>query len=250
MTTTHLGDFSLQADAYGRARPDYPLPFVQMLADCAGAGAGDRVADIGAGTGILARRLRQLEFKVTAVEPNDAMRRQAVTTDHVTWLTGTFESTSLPDASQDWVIAAQAFHWAQPALALPEMRRILRPGGTFTVVWNERDNDRSEVLIWTVDAIRRLVPDFDEAFRDVDWGPVLISTGDFVDVQHATTSHVVSMSIDRYLNLWKSHNRLNHVAGPERFAALLAAINEYLVSRNASTIDVPYQCMAWWARAS
>src|SRR5436309_2388930 len=74
VTTTELGDFTAQAQAYRRARPTYPPSLVAAVAACVGARAGDRVADIGAGTGIFTEQLAGLGFRVSAIEPNAAMR--------------------------------------------------------------------------------------------------------------------------------------------------------------------------------
>jgi SAM-dependent methyltransferase len=56
-------------------------------------------------------------------------------------LDGTAESLPLPDASADLVTAAQALHWFDLDLALPEIHRVLRPGGALALVWNMRDLD-------------------------------------------------------------------------------------------------------------
>jgi ubiquinone/menaquinone biosynthesis C-methylase UbiE len=113
-----LGDFAPQATAYG-ARPGYPEALVDLCVTRAGVVAGDRVADIGAGTGIFTQHLAARGLVVDAVEPNAAMRAQAPATSGVRWLEGSFEHTGLPGASVTWVTAAQAFHWADPPRALP-----------------------------------------------------------------------------------------------------------------------------------
>ncbi len=65
-----LGDFSEQADAYGRARPSYPAELIDALVAHVGAKPGDAVADLGAGTGLFTELLAARGFCVTAVEPN------------------------------------------------------------------------------------------------------------------------------------------------------------------------------------
>jgi SAM-dependent methyltransferase len=53
------------------------------------------------------------------------------------------ESIPLPDASVDAAFAGQAFHWFDPARALPELHRVIAPGaGGLALLWNwwdERD---------------------------------------------------------------------------------------------------------------
>ena len=242
-----LGDFSNQADAYRRSRPTYPTALVDLLIEDAKVAAGDAVADFGAGTGIFTRLLVERGFLVTAIEPNAEMRNQNDVPEAF-WIDGTFESSGLSDVSQRWAVSAQAFHWADPQRSLPEIRRVLQPGCLFTVLWNQRANAESEILSWTQDAIRRHIPEYDEAYRDRPWQAVLESTGDFTFVTHRVVAHQIHMSRERFLDLWKSHNRLNTLAGPERFKSLLQEIREYLERQGVNELAVPYRCEAWSAR--
>jgi ubiquinone/menaquinone biosynthesis C-methylase UbiE len=54
-------------------------------------------------------------------------------------LDGSDAAIPLDDDSVDAVFAAQAFHWFDPALALPEFHRVLVRGGGLGLMWNERD---------------------------------------------------------------------------------------------------------------
>lgn len=242
-----LGDFTAQADAYQRSRPGYPEQLLGTLVAEASVETGDSVVDLGAGTGIFTKMLVGQGFAVTAVDPNEAMMHQA-DLQGVRWVNGTFEETLLPSQSQNWAVAAQAFHWADPQLALPEIRRILKPDSVFTVIWNNRAKESSEIVKCTEELIHRHVPEFDEAYRNKNWASVLESTGDFTFLSHRMASHTVAMSRDRYLELWRSHNRLNHIAGPNRFASILNELQDYLNQRQVIQIDVPYHCEAWSAR--
>jgi SAM-dependent methyltransferase len=49
---------------------------------------------------------------------------------------GTAESIPLPDASRDAVLVGEAFHWFDAPRALPEIARVLRPGGGLALLWN------------------------------------------------------------------------------------------------------------------
>lgn len=94
--------------------------------------------DLGAGTGKLTRGLLDLGLDVTAVEPLPEMRALIPAAAHV--LAGGAEAIPLPDASMDAVFAGQAFHWFDHDRALPEIARVLRPGGTVGLLWNRLDD--------------------------------------------------------------------------------------------------------------
>ena len=142
--------FTDRVGDYSRYRPDYPARAVTWIAQRAGLGPGDPVADVGSGTGILTARLLDAGFAVWAVEPNTAMRlaaeqalggRPGFTSVH-----GTAEDTTLPAASVRLVTAAQAYHWFRPDAARAEFLRILAPGGWCALIWNERATAGSPLL--------------------------------------------------------------------------------------------------------
>lgn len=240
------GDFTEQAGAYAVARPSYPEALVDRLCARAGVRAGDAVADVGAGTGLFTRALAARGLDVTAVEPNAAMRAKAPALPGVRWQEGSFEAPALPAASQRWIVAAHAFHWADPARALPALRRALAPGGALTVLWNVRDEEASEVLALTRREIEAMAPGFDEGYRDRDWAAVLASTGEFGDVALDEERHVIPMSAGRYAELWRSHHLLKRAIGEAGLERFLAAIDAHL---RGADVEVPYVCRAWTARA-
>jgi SAM-dependent methyltransferase len=185
---------------------------------------------------------------VTAIEPNAAMRSYAAPREGVIWVDGTFEDTHLPAAARKWLVAAQAFHWADPERALPELARVLAPGRSLTVMWNDRDHAANPHMRFAREAIQREVPKFDEAYRDRDWAEVLTTGGHFGEVTYCEVAHLVPMPRSRFLELWRGHNRLNNIAGPDRFAKLIAAIEAHLAEADLDEVPVAYRCRSWTAR--
>ena len=128
--------FGRSADAYERGRPGYPTAAIRWLAERVPLSAGVTVVDLAAGTGKLSRPLAATEARVIAVEPLAAMRHAIGA--GIEALEGTAESIPLPDSSADAVTVGQAFHWFDGELALAEVHRVLRPGGTLALLWNTR----------------------------------------------------------------------------------------------------------------
>jgi len=132
--------YTKAADTYVRGRPDYPAIVDQWLVDDLGLGPGVAVLDLGAGTGKFTKKLVATGAAVTVVEPVIAMLDNLqATMPEVTAVHGQAEAIPLPDASQDVVICAQAFHWFANQDALDHIARVLKPGGKFGLIWNSRD---------------------------------------------------------------------------------------------------------------
>lgn len=131
--------FDRAADVYERARPGYPDESVDWLLDRAG-GRPRRVLDLGAGTGKLTRSIVQRGVDVIAVDPSERMLEQLRgALPSVQTIVGTAERIPLPDDSVDGVLAAQAWHWVDEERAIPEVQRVLKPGGELGLIWNVRD---------------------------------------------------------------------------------------------------------------
>jgi SAM-dependent methyltransferase len=129
--------FGARAAAYAQHRPDYPVDALRWgLPEGA-----THVLDLGAGTGKLTEGLRALGLRVTAVEPDPAMRAE-LTRQHpeVPAFEGTAERIPLGDGAVDAVLAGQAFHWFDVDPALTEIARVTRAGGTFVALWNHDDD--------------------------------------------------------------------------------------------------------------
>ena len=138
----HASSFGAAAAAYAEHRPDYAEAAVRWALEPVGDRRPVRVADIGAGTGKLTAALVGLGADVTAVEPDPQMLaelRRAM--PEVRSAPGSAEEIPLPDGSVDAVLAGQAMHWFDMDRAMPEIARVLTPGGVFAGLWNV-DDDR------------------------------------------------------------------------------------------------------------
>jgi SAM-dependent methyltransferase len=129
--------FGSVAEDYDRYRPPPPPRALDWLIP-PGAAA---VLDLAAGTGIVTRELIGRAPRVAAVEPDERMRAVlAARCPQAEVLAGRGEDIPLADASVDAVVVSAAWHWLDPALAVPEITRVLRPGGRLGVIWVSRDD--------------------------------------------------------------------------------------------------------------
>jgi SAM-dependent methyltransferase len=140
---TRARSFESVAADYERHRPGYPEEALRWASEHLGLDAGARVLDVGAGTGKLTRGLVAVGFEVVAVDPGAPMLDQLKTAvPEAQALVAPAESIPLPDESVDAAFAGQAYHWFDRERAVPELQRVIRPGGGLVLLWNwwnERD---------------------------------------------------------------------------------------------------------------
>ena len=243
--------FQAGADAYERARPGYPAAAVARIAGTLGIRPGSRVVDLGAGTGKLTTSLAELGATVIAVEPVEAMRtRLASTLPSVAVVAAAAEALPLASGSVDAVVAAQAFHWFDTDRALPEIHRVLVPGGTLGLMWNARDRsvawvaEMSAIVDAYGDAIRRHESgEWKRAFPAPGFGPLHEDV--FRNVQPITAEGVV----DRVA----STSFIAKLPDAERAVVLeriRSLVRSHPETRDRETFDLPHLTRVYWcARA-
>lgn len=131
--------FDGRARDYDRYRERYDAKeILALLREWTGLKPEWLIADIGAGTGMVADVFLANGNHVIAVEPNAEMRAACARLHQgeakLEVRDGTAEATGLPDASVDMVANGRALHWFDVPRAMQEFKRVLRPGGWVVVV--------------------------------------------------------------------------------------------------------------------
>ncbi len=159
--------FSSRVEVYVRHRPAYPEAVLDVLRTEIGLRPAHVVADIGSGTGISTELFLRHGHVVHAVEPNAAMRAAAerLLGSYAGFhsVAGSAEATTLPAASVDVVVAAQAFHWFDPPAARREFARIARGGAHVVLLWNTRVASGSPFL----EGYEALLQEYGTDYREV-----------------------------------------------------------------------------------
>jgi SAM-dependent methyltransferase len=128
------GTFDRAGALYQRARPEYPDELIDHLVAVSGLHAGDRLLEVGCGTGKATLPLARRGFRLTCVELGAelgaAARRNLSGFPDVEVVHDSFEQWSPPhDVRFDLVLAATAWHWIAPTVRYRKARTALRPGG-------------------------------------------------------------------------------------------------------------------------
>jgi ubiquinone/menaquinone biosynthesis C-methylase UbiE len=163
--------FTNRVEEYERYRQRYPADEVLMrLRSWCGLDPLWRVADVGAGTGMLSEVFLANGNPVTAIEPNAEMRaaceRLQARWPQLKVVNATAEQTGLADQSMEIVAAGRAFHWFDHARASPEFRRVLVPDGWVVLVSSGRAKDQSPQS----EAFERLLVEFGTDYKYVRGG--------------------------------------------------------------------------------
>jgi SAM-dependent methyltransferase len=166
---TYAQVFDDVAEEYDRERRGYPDELIDAACRTGGLTAGDRVAEVGCGTGLLTTSLVARGLRVEAIDPGPNMirlaerrvgagvaeRRVAAGAAErvdagggVTFHCGRFEDATLPDGPFAAVFSATAFHWIEPEVGWARAAGLLAPGGILALLQHCDVLDESTVDDW------------------------------------------------------------------------------------------------------
>ncbi|MFD5312523.1 class I SAM-dependent methyltransferase [Streptomyces ardesiacus] len=222
--------FNAPSAHFASNRPSYPPALFDALEELTGRPLrGARVVDVGAGTGLATARLHERGADVIAVEPGAGMAAQfRRTLPGVPVVRGNGNALPLAGHSADLLTYAQAWHWTDPALAVPEALRVLRPGGALALWWNTDVPD----VPWIADAGRRI----DRHFADLNlaaekrkFDPRFADPTGSLDFVHRVVRWSRRVPLDTHLANVGSHSAFL-TDTEERAAAFFAEERRHLLS--------------------
>jgi SAM-dependent methyltransferase len=248
---SRAGSFGGVAATYERYRPGPPRAAVDWLLP---AGAR-RVVDLGAGTGALTRLLVERAGEVVAVEPDARMR--AVLSEHVPQakaVEGRGESMPLPAGWADAVLASSSWHWVDASAALPEVARVLVPGGTLGAVWSGPDREGAFIV-----QARELLASGDGGVSDRMMGDAtrpdstleVPQDSGWSEPEHEVFRWEQALTADDLVGLLQTMSWIITLDGDAREALLAHArrlLREVLGVEGAVTVDVGFRADAWRTR--
>ena len=237
--------FGAHADAYERARPEWPEQAARWLVP----EGAQLVVELGAGTGKLTRAVAALGVRVVAVEPDPRMLA-VLRGSGLEGIEGSAEAVPFDAGAADAVVAGSSLHWFELEQALPEIHRVLKPGGRFGFGWNHRD-DRHPAIARMSEAVyaaqaRLRTP----RWRTRDWPAELIASGLFRDVEHTLFEHALELPREALDDHLMSYSGVAALPDEKR-KRVLAAVADILDSdeslSDGGTLRLPFVVAAYRA---
>lgn len=143
----NLDRYNGLAELYDEFRPGYPPSLINELIRLSNLKAGNRVLDIGCGTGQLAFPLAEKGFKVTAIDLEQDMITLCQNKDKnhlINWICGKAEDVLSDQDFYSLVTMGRSFHWMDRSSILELVWHILTPDGVCSVIWDEFKPDTNK----------------------------------------------------------------------------------------------------------
>jgi ubiquinone/menaquinone biosynthesis C-methylase UbiE len=130
--------FDEVAAEYDRSRPTYPDELIADACRVAGIGSGDRVLELGCGSGQLTRSLVARGLHVAALDPGQHLislaEQNLEGSGELEFVNARFEDAQLPHRHYRAVFSGSAFHWIDAEVSWQNAARVLVPGGTLALI--------------------------------------------------------------------------------------------------------------------
>lgn len=131
-------DWGRAAADYARYRDIYPPLFYEKITGRRLCLAGQRVLDLGTGTGVLPRNLYPFGARWTGTDLAPEQIEQARTLSR--WMDIDYqavpaEEVCFPDETFDVITACQCFWYFDHARLMPRLHRMLKPGGSLLILY-------------------------------------------------------------------------------------------------------------------
>jgi SAM-dependent methyltransferase len=242
-------DFGATVRDYAKYRTAFPSELFARLTSMNVGTSGQRVADLGTGTGVLARGFAAGGCDVTGVDVapellDQARRQDAEAGVAVTYRLAPAEETGLPGAAWDVVSAGHCWHWFDRTRAAAEARRLLTAGGALVITYRDYLVEPGNVCAASEELAFEYNPDWPMAggLREhPEWIGELALAG-FDDLQTFDFEVTVPFTHEAWRGRMRSSSGIGASLSPERVAAFDADLARLLTDRfPREPLEIPHR---------
>jgi SAM-dependent methyltransferase len=253
--------FGEVAELYDENRPTYPAALVEDLLELAELVAGDRVLEVGPGTGKATVLFAARGLGVLGIEPSAAMaavaRRNCARYPAVEIVESDFEQWDPAGQTFPLLYSGQAWHWIDPELRFERARAALTDSGVLAPFWNRPAWGASSLRDALAQVYATTVPDLGTdgpmhpAHRPPDegeqWQGEIAAAGRFdrAEVRHYDWS--LDYSAQGFARLLATISDTRQLCGDQR-NALLAGV-ERAIDEHGGRLRMPMRTVLCLARA-
>jgi SAM-dependent methyltransferase len=251
-------DFGRTAADYARHRAGFPPELLDRLAARGIARPGARVADLGTGTGSLARLFAQHGCEVTGVDIAGPLLEQARRLDReadvqIAYVEAPAEATGLPDGAFDVVSAGQCWHWFDRPAAALEVARLLAGGGSAVIAHFDWLPIEGNMVQATEEIILRYTPSWPFADRAGLYPRWLVDlqTAGFTGIETFSFDVTASYSHEAWVGRVRASAPISGTLDADGVRACSKELTAMLDERFAEDpLAVPHRVWAVTARAA
>lgn len=185
-------DWGLISKDYAKYRDIYPQIFYQKIADLGLCVNGQKVLDLGTGTGVLPRNMAKFGAVFTGADVSENQIAQAIELSKnagldIDYVIASAESIDFPDNTFDVVTACQCFMYFDKAVALPKIYNVLKNDGHLLILFLAWLPFEDEIAKASEDLVLKYNPDWTGG-RMERYQPVTPSwAGDMFEVANSVT---------------------------------------------------------------
>ncbi len=243
------------ADLYERYRPGYPVALIDTLVEISGLQPGNRLLEVGSGTGKATRMLAGRGYSILCIEPGRNLAALAAQTlkafPEVSFDTVPFEEWRVQPGVFDLVYSAQAWHWVPQPLGFSRAAQALKDNAYLGLFWNMYPQLRGAVYEGIQAVYQRLAPELAASREPLESlaaqrEAAILESGCFDRLRTCRYAGTAWYDIEHYLGFLSTtsdHLRLTD----HRRLQLFAAIAE-VIAAHGGVIEKPYLAVLYVAQ--